>query len=56
MRREGEVRIPSGCAVSALLSRSGKRMSGDIVAKVNRGDARPFKRTWRRICGLWYLS
>ncbi len=33
MRREGEVRIPSGCAVSALLSRSGKRMSGDIVAK-----------------------
>ena len=28
---EGQVRIPSGCAVSAVISREGKRMDGQAV-------------------------
>ena len=29
---EGQVRIPSGCAISAVISREGRRMSGrDII-------------------------
>ena len=32
---EGEVRIPSGCAVSAIIDRSGKRMTGaDIIDSI----------------------
>ena len=31
MKIEGEVRIPSGCAISAVISRDGKRMSGEII-------------------------
>ena len=30
---EGQVRIPSGCAVSAVISREGRRMSGGAVAR-----------------------
>ena len=30
---EGEVRIPSGCAVSAIIDRSGKRMTGADIIK-----------------------
>lgn len=30
---EGEVRIPSGCAVSAIIDRSGKRMTGDKIIR-----------------------
>ncbi len=30
---EGEVRIPSGCAISGLISKSGKRIGGDVVVK-----------------------
>ena len=30
---EGEVRIPSGCAVSAVIDRSGKKMSGDKIIR-----------------------
>lgn len=33
MRREGEIRIPSGCAISGIFSRSGKRMSGEAIIK-----------------------
>jgi glutamate synthase domain-containing protein 1 len=29
--REGEVRIPSGCAISGIFSRAGKRISGDKI-------------------------
>ena len=28
---EGQVRIPSGCAISAVISREGKRMTGEAV-------------------------
>ena len=31
MKIEGEVRIPSGCAISAVISRDGKRMSGEMI-------------------------
>lgn len=29
--REGEVRIPSGCAIAAVISRSGERMTGEAI-------------------------
>ena len=33
--REGEVRIPSGCAIAAIMDRSGERMSGhDIMSSI----------------------
>ena len=31
MKREGQVRIPSGCAISAVISREGRRMSGEKI-------------------------
>lgn len=33
MKREGEVRIPSGCAVAAVISREGRRMTGESVVE-----------------------
>ena len=34
--REGEVRIPSGCAIAAVISKSGERMSGAGIIKAMR--------------------
>ncbi|MDO4484713.1 MAG: glutamine amidotransferase family protein [Clostridia bacterium] len=31
MKLEGQVRIPSGCAISAVISREGKRMTGEKI-------------------------
>ena len=31
MKMEGQVRIPSGCAISAVISKEGKKISGDII-------------------------
>lgn len=31
MKLEGEVRIPSGCAIAAVISREGKRMTGEAI-------------------------
>ena len=31
MNREGEIRIPSGCAIAAVISREGKKMSGEMI-------------------------
>lgn len=31
MKIEGQVRIPSGCAIAAVISREGNRMSGDMI-------------------------
>ena len=31
MMREGQVRIPSGCAIAAVISRDGKRMTGEAI-------------------------
>ncbi len=36
MMREGLIRIPSGCAIAAVISRSGERMSGDLIVKAMR--------------------
>ncbi len=33
MLREGEVRIPSGCAISGMLNRSGQRFSGEKIVE-----------------------
>ncbi|MCQ2405588.1 MAG: hypothetical protein MJ067_00020 [Oscillospiraceae bacterium] len=33
MKLEGEVRIPSGCAIAALISKDGKRVSGETIIK-----------------------
>ncbi|MCR5681747.1 MAG: glutamine amidotransferase family protein [Clostridiales bacterium] len=32
MKREGEVRIPSGCAIAAVIDRDGTPMSGSLIA------------------------
>ncbi len=32
MKMEGQIRIPSGCAIAAVISREGKRMPGDRIA------------------------
>ena len=31
MKKEGQVRIPSGCAISGILNRKGKRFSGETI-------------------------
>ena len=31
MKIEGQVRIPSGCAISAVISKDGNKMSGEVV-------------------------
>ncbi len=31
MKREGEIRIPSGCAIAAAISREGEKISGDMI-------------------------
>ena len=33
MKVEGQVRIPSGCAIAAVISREGQKMSGDLITK-----------------------
>lgn len=33
MIREGEIRIPSGCAISGVFSKNGEPISGDLVAR-----------------------
>ncbi|MFV0399173.1 MAG: class II glutamine amidotransferase, partial [Oscillospiraceae bacterium] len=33
MQREGEVRIPSGCAISGIFARDGRRFSGEDIMK-----------------------
>ena len=33
MQKEGEVRIPSGCAISGIFSRSGKKMNGEAIIR-----------------------
>ncbi len=33
MLREGNVRIPSGCAISGIISKSGKAIGGDVIIK-----------------------
>ena len=36
MYREGQVRIPSGCAIAAVISKEGRRMSGKLIAEAMR--------------------
>lgn len=31
MKKEGQIRIPSGCAISAVISKEGKRMTGEKI-------------------------
>lgn len=33
MKKEGEIRIPSGCAISGIFDKSGERIPGDIIVK-----------------------
>ena len=33
MEREGKMRIPSGCAIAAVISREGRRMSGEKIVR-----------------------
>ncbi|MDD6062246.1 MAG: hypothetical protein PUB99_06490 [Oscillospiraceae bacterium] len=36
MKLEGQVRIPSGCAIAAVISRDGKKMSGEMITNAMR--------------------
>jgi len=31
MKQEGQIRIPSGCAIAAVISREGKKMTGESI-------------------------
>lgn len=31
MKKEGQIRIPSGCAISAVISKEGRRMTGEKI-------------------------
>ena len=33
MKKEGQVRIPSGCAIAAVISTEGDRIPGDLIAR-----------------------
>ena len=33
MEKEGQIRIPSGCAIAGLISRNGNRISGDVIKR-----------------------
>ena len=33
MLKEGEIRIPSGCAISGVIDKSGKRMNGEVMIR-----------------------
>ena len=33
MQREGQIRIPSGCAISGIINRNGKCFSGEKIIK-----------------------
>ena len=33
LKKEGQIRIPSGCAIAAVISREGKRMSGQSIVE-----------------------
>ena len=33
MKREGEIRIPSGCAIAAVISKEGKGITGDLISE-----------------------
>ena len=33
MKKEGQIRIPSGCAIAAVISREGRRMSGEQITR-----------------------
>ena len=33
MIKEGQVRIPSGCAIAAVISKEGKKMSGEMITE-----------------------
>ena len=36
MKREGEIRIPSGCAIAAVISKEGNKMSGELITDAMR--------------------
>ena len=54
-KQEGRIRIPSGCAISAVISRDGKRMTGEKIIESMQPHARPLQRAGRRLCGLRHL-
>jgi glutamate synthase domain-containing protein 1 len=33
MQYEGQARIPSGCAISGIIDKTGRRMSGEVMIK-----------------------
>ena len=33
MKKEGEIRIPSGCAIAAVISKEGRMISGELITR-----------------------
>ena len=56
MLREGEVRIPSGCAIAAIIDRKGEPINGsEIIQSIALMHDRS-NGFGRRFCRLWHLS
>jgi len=39
--KEGQIRIPAGCAIAAIFDKTGKRMSGVSIMRISFGHAPP---------------
>lgn len=53
---EGEVRIPSGCAIAGIFHKKGGQNRRRYHHPSDGTHARPLQRVGRRLRGVWYLS
>ena len=56
MKLEGQVRIPSGCAIAAVISKEGKRMAGDMIINGMKPMHDRSNGFGRRLCRIRHLS
>ena len=55
LQKEGQVRIPAGCAISGIFHKDGTRENGTRIIDSIRTDARSFQRPGRRLRRLRHL-
>ena len=55
MKLEGQVRIPSGCAISAVISKEGNRMSGEMITNSMKPMHDRSNGLGGRLCRLWHI-
>lgn len=53
---EGEVRIPSGCAIAGIFHKKGGQNRRRYHHPSDGTHARPLQRVGRRLRGVWHLS